>query len=66
MLMNKKKYKEAKVAFDYAKVAADKLTEKEWGKVYPGNDPRVYGQGLRATKKSIESNLRLVEEKMAN
>ncbi|MBP9782758.1 MAG: tetratricopeptide repeat protein [Candidatus Pacebacteria bacterium] len=66
MLMNKKKYKEAKVAFDYAKVAADKLTEKEWGKVYPGNDPRVYGQGLRAAKKSIESNLRLVEEKMAN
>lgn len=66
LLMNKGRYTEAKIAFNNAKVAADKLTEEAWGKVYPGNDPRVYRQGLRATKKSIEGNLRLVEEKMAN
>lgn len=61
LLMNKKKYSEALRAYTYAKTAADKMTPKEWGAVYPGNDPRVYEVGLSATRKSIESNLQLIE-----
>ena len=64
LLMNKKKYKEAEQAFAYAKITVDKLTEKEWGEVYPGNDPRIYKEGLLATKTSIEGNLKLVKQKL--
>lgn len=63
LLMNKGRYVESKQALEHAKVAANKLTPAEWGKVYPGNDPRVYRQGLRATKKSIEGNLEFVRNK---
>ena len=63
LLMNKGRYSEAKAAFDNAKRAVSKLTEEEWGKVYPGNDPRVYGQGLEATKVSIQNNTALLAEK---
>lgn len=63
MLMNKKRYKEARIAFNNAKKAADVLTPTEWGKVYPGNDPRIYASGLTATRLSIESNLKLLDTK---
>lgn len=63
LLMNKKKYEEAKIAFEYAKVAADRMTEKEWGNTYPGNDPRVYATGLKGMRLSIDSNLKLLETK---
>lgn len=63
LLMNKKRYVEAKQAYNYAKIAADTLTEKEWGKVYPGNDPRVYAAGLKGTRLSIDNNLKLLETK---
>ena len=64
MLMNKERYSEAKVALTYAKTASDHMTEKDWGHAYPGNDPRVYAEGLSAMKASITSNLALVEEKL--
>jgi tetratricopeptide (TPR) repeat protein len=63
LLMNKKRCDEARAAFSYAKRYADKLTENSWGKAYPGNDPRIYGTGLSAMKLSIESNLKLLENK---
>jgi tetratricopeptide (TPR) repeat protein len=63
LLMNKGRYLEAKLAFANAKAAADKLTETEWGKVYPGNDPRIYTAGINATRKSIESNIELIRLK---
>ncbi len=62
LLMNKKRYEEAKVAYLYAKKASDQLSEKSWGKAYPGNDPRIYGIGLSAMKLSIESNIQLLEK----
>ena len=63
LLMNKKKYKEAAQAYEYAKFAAEKMTPKEWGNTYPGNDPRVYTTGLNAMRLSIETNIKLLEEK---
>lgn len=63
LLMNKKQYKEARVAFEYAKKAADVMTDESWGRAYPGNDPRIYGVGLRAMRISIEENLKLLDEK---
>lgn len=64
LLMNKKRYQKAKQALLYAQAAATSMTEEDWGKAYPGNDPRVYSVGLSAMRNSIESNLKLVEEKM--
>ncbi len=64
LLMNKKRYSEAEEAFNYAKEAVSRLTGKEWGKAYPGNDPRIYGIGLNAMKLSIESNLVLIRKRM--
>ena len=63
LLMNKKQYKDARVAFNNATNAVEKMTEKSWGKAYPGNDPRIYGTGLRAMKASIAENLKLLDEK---
>lgn len=61
LLMNKDRYAEAREAFIYAKTAIEKTTEEEWGRAYPGNDPRIYGVGLNAMKLSIENNLKLIE-----
>jgi tetratricopeptide (TPR) repeat protein len=63
LLMNKERYAEAKTACGYAKEAVDKMTEKDWGHAYPGNDPRIYGTGLQAMKTSIEKNIELIENK---
>lgn len=64
LLMNKKRYREAKIAFTNAQKAASVMTEKSWGEAYPGNDPRVYGTGLQAMRKSIQTNLSLLELKL--
>lgn len=63
ILMNKKRYKEARTAFNLAKKLADNMTESSWGYAYPGNDPRIYWTGLMAMKNSIENNLKLLEGK---
>jgi tetratricopeptide (TPR) repeat protein len=60
LLMNKKRYAEAKKAFTYAKIASDKMDPSDWGKNYPGNDPRVYETGLDGMKLSIDNNLKLI------
>ena len=64
LLMNKGRYSEAKTAFDNAYTAAEKLTEEERGKVYPGNDPRVYGMGLEAMRTNIQNNSTFLEKKI--
>lgn len=63
LLMNKKRYTEARTAFLHAQQAADAMDKVTWGKAYPGNDPRVYGTGLAAMKASIARNLQLIETK---
>lgn len=63
LLLNKNRYAEAREAFENAQRVADAMTEEEWGQSYPGNDPRIYGTGLRAMRASIASNLELLEGK---
>lgn len=62
LLINKKDYKEAKKRCGYAKDAVDKMSPNEWGRAYPGNDPRIYEAGLQSMNKSISQNLYLIEQ----
>lgn len=64
ILMNKKRYPEAKDAFQNAKKVADTMTEESWGISYPGNDPRVYEAGLQSMRLSIDGNLKLLDTKI--
>lgn len=66
LLMNKKRYADAKVACERAGDLASSMTEDDWGFAYPGNDPRMYGTGLRAMKMSVEENLKILEQKIVN
>lgn len=63
LLMNKKRYKEAREAFLRARETTSTMTESVWGYAYPGNDPRIYGMGLNAMKKSIEDNLKSLDSR---
>jgi len=40
-----------------------KLTEEDWKRAYPGNDPRLARQGLSAMIEALEFNLSLVVDK---
>lgn len=62
LLLNDKRYEEAKQAFENAKKSADGLNAESWGQAYPGNDQRIYETGLRAMRASIENNLKLLKE----
>lgn len=50
----------ARAYLEKALVWAETLTEKDWHKAYPGNDPRVAGQGITEMKEAIHANLNLV------
>jgi tetratricopeptide (TPR) repeat protein len=63
LLMNKKRLSEAREAFSRAEKAVNTMTEMSWGSAYPGNDPRIYSTGLKATRISINNNLKLIAEK---
>jgi tetratricopeptide (TPR) repeat protein len=43
-----------------ARDAAKNLTEANWSRAYPGNDPQIAGEGLAAFKRAIENDLTLV------
>lgn len=62
LLLNNGKLTEAKEAFLYALDLVSKMRNEDWGRAYPGNDPRIYSTGLNAMKISIESNLEIVED----
>lgn len=55
--LNLKEYREAKNAFVHAKEYAETLTEAEWQKSYPGNNPGSATSGLRAFHTAVEENL---------
>lgn len=58
-LLNQNKTVEAKNAFLKAKGGAESLSEQDWHKAYPGNDPKSAKNGLESMKEAIELNLRL-------
>ena len=61
-LLNQGKNAEAREALSEAEKSAEKLTEAEWHRSYPGNDPRWAGRGIAEMREAIDSNLRLAEE----
>ena len=63
ILLNLEKYKEAVVVLTHAKEMVSSLSESDWGRAYPGNDPRIYSLGLSSMKKSITENLYLAKQK---
>lgn len=60
-LLNLGEKEAAKDAFRIALEKTDKMTSESWGSAYPGNDPRIYAQGLNEMRESIRKNLQLVE-----
>lgn len=62
-LMNTGRLLAAENAFLMAKYLTENMTEDDWGRAYPGNNPEVYDKGFAAMRQSIMSNLLLVKEK---
>jgi len=56
--LNMGKGNEAKVAFENALRYSEGITETEWRKAYPGNNPASAGEGPQAFRNAIEENLR--------
>jgi tetratricopeptide (TPR) repeat protein len=63
IMLNLGEYDIAKEAFSKAQQVASRMTEQEWGRAYPGNDPRIHAIGLQAMLKSISTNLMIIEAK---
>ena len=51
---------EAKVAADAAGIAVMKITEAEWSRAYPGNDPLIAGEGLKAFRDAVHANIHTI------
>lgn len=60
-LLNLDKKGEAKLYLLKAKDASEKLTEADWQKAYPGNNPLWSQTGLGKMRETIEFNLNLVK-----
>lgn len=63
LLINIGAFAEAQAALAVAERTAEALTPAEWGAAYPGNDPRVYAEGLAAMRRSIADNQALLENR---
>ncbi len=50
----------AKEAFIKALAVHNSMTEADWGKAYPGNDPGIYREGFSKMKESLQNNLTLL------
>lgn len=61
--LNQGEFEVAKLAFLQAQEIVLNMTEEEWGQAYPGNNPSIYGVGLRAMSQSIAANLAIIAEK---
>jgi tetratricopeptide (TPR) repeat protein len=62
-LKNMNNEEEALKAFEKALISSQTLTEQDWGAAYPGNDPSLYGVGLKNMKEVIEKNISLITKK---
>lgn len=62
LMINKKMFEEAKNACENARGMISIMSEDSWGIAYPGNDPRIYGDGLKAMRISIDSNIKIIND----
>lgn len=63
LLINKpERHEEAKNVCALAKNLIDKMTPEDWGRAYPGNDPNIYPEGLKAMRSSATENLNIINE----
>ena len=62
-LLNLGEKEKAKAVLEIALEESEKMSEKDWGKAYPGNNPAIYKQGLEEMKSSIRHNLDLLIRK---
>lgn len=58
-LLESGEHEAARAQFDHALAHADTLTPADWGRSYPGNDPRTWADGLSQMRRAIESNMQL-------
>jgi tetratricopeptide (TPR) repeat protein len=65
LLISKKDFSNAKTACERAQESINKMDENDWGRAYPGNDPRIYRTGLNAMKRSIDSNLAIINKNLS-
>lgn len=61
-LLNTGKREEAHEHFLAAQELAADLTTDDWGKTYPGNDPRLWNQGLTEFRQAIDKNVEISTE----
>lgn len=61
-LLNTQDKEGAYVQFLKAWNEAEKLTEEDWGKAYPGNNPEAWGQGLADFRLVISKNIELAQQ----
>ena len=59
-------YDEALVFAQRASVAATSLTEAQWSRANPGNDPRVAGEGVATFRRAVEENIHTIELAIAS
>lgn len=59
-LLNLGEKEKAKAVLKIALEESKKMSEKDWGKAYPGNNPAIYKQGLEEMKAAIRHNLNLL------
>ena len=59
--LNLKEYKNAELSFGKAKQLAERLTEEDWRRSYPGNNPASAEEGLSSFLQAIDENLRRAE-----
>lgn len=60
ILLNLGRETEAKDALRKALYFTENMTEEDWGRSYPGNDPRIYKEGLDSMRAIIKKNLLLL------
>jgi Tfp pilus assembly protein PilF len=65
ILINQKRFAEAIAPLTTARDGFTAMTAEDWGNAYPGNDPRVYGEGRTASIRSAEENLARAQSALA-
>src|SRR3989344_4406632 len=58
-------YDEAYDTAQKASVAVAVVSEAEWSRAYPGNDPTIAGAGLAAFKEAVENNINTIRNAVA-